>query len=65
VENLFIEYHGSFSENHQLTDILQIVLNKGFHFYIREAAPVFKHPFQQGLGKPLFDIHQIFCFRIK
>jgi FkbM family methyltransferase len=66
VQNLFIEYHGSFSENHQLTDLLQTLSDKGFHFYFREAAPVFKHPFLQPLIKPLFDIQlNIFCFRIK
>jgi FkbM family methyltransferase len=65
VHTLFIEYHGSFSENHQFIDLLQTITDKGFHFYFREATPVFKHPFLQPLVKPLFDIQlNIFCFRL-
>ena len=67
VDNLFIEYHGSFLENDQLADLLQTLLNRGFHFYIKEAAAVYKTPLlQTQLIKPLFDIQlNIFCFRIK
>jgi FkbM family methyltransferase len=65
VNNLFIEYHGSFDENHQFIDMLNMISNKGFHFYLREATPVFKQPFLQPLIKPLFDIQlNIFCFRL-
>ena len=67
VENLFIEYHGNFSENVQLNHMLEILLDSGFHFYFREAAAVYKHPLlQTQLVKPLFDIQMnIFCFRLK
>jgi FkbM family methyltransferase len=66
VDNMFVEYHGSFEENEQLLDILKMISNKGFRFYFREATPVFKHPFLQPLIKPLFDIQlNIFCFRLK
>ncbi len=66
VQNLFVEYHGSFSENHQFLEMMQMFSEKGFQFYFREAASVFKHPFMQPLISPLFDIQlNIFCFRKK
>lgn len=65
VDNMFIEYHGSFEENNQFLDMLKTISDKGFHFYFKEAAPVFKQPFLQPLIKPLFDIQlNIFCFRL-
>ena len=65
VDNMFVEYHGSFEENNQFIDMLKMISNKGFHFYFREATPVFKQPFLQPLIKPLFDIQlNIFCFRL-
>jgi len=66
VENMFVEYHGSFEENNQFLDMLKTISDKGFHFYFREATPVFKQPFIQPLIKPLFDVQlNIFCFRLK
>lgn len=65
VDNMFVEYHGSFKENNQFIDMLKMITDKGFHFYFREATPVFKQPFLQPLIKPLFDIQlNIFCFRL-
>jgi FkbM family methyltransferase len=66
VDNMFIEYHGSFEENNEFLAILKIISDNGFRFYFREATPVFKQPFLQPLIKPLFDIQlNIFCFRKK
>ncbi len=66
VDNMFVEYHGGFEENSQFTDMLKTISDSGFHFYFREAMPVFKQPFLQPLIKPLFDIQlNIFCFRKK
>jgi FkbM family methyltransferase len=66
VDNMFVEYHGSFEENSQLIDLLQMISENGFSFYLREATPVFKKPFLRPLIKPLFDVQlNIFCFRIK
>ena len=65
VDNMFVEYHGSFEENNQFIDMLKMISDKGFHFYFREATSVFKQPFLQPLIKPLFDIQlNIFCFRL-
>jgi FkbM family methyltransferase len=65
VDNMFVEYHGSFEENSQFIDMLKTISDKGFHFYFREALPVFKQPFLHPLIKPPFDMQlNIFCFRL-
>jgi FkbM family methyltransferase len=65
VDNMFVEYHGSFEENDQLVNMLKIISDKGFHFYFREAISVYKHPFLQPVKRPLFDVQlNIFCFRL-
>ena len=40
VNKMFIEYHGTFEQNVELLEILELVSNAGFKFYIKEAAPV-------------------------
>src|SRR6185437_891473 len=45
VEKMFIEYHGTFNQNKELLEIFEIILKKGFKFYIKEAASVFDQPF--------------------
>jgi len=69
VENLFLEYHGTFEQNNELVDIFNILSNSRFQFYIKEATPVYKSPFfdafQQSEKKD-WDIQlNIFCFRNK
>ena len=69
VQNLFLEYHGTFSQNNELVDIFNILSNSGFQFYIKEATPVYKSPFfdsfQQSEKKD-WDVQlNIFCFRSK
>jgi FkbM family methyltransferase len=66
VNNLFIEYHGVFGQNTQLNEILSIVVNHGFNYYIKEAASVYKTPFLHN-PRPSnpYDIQlNIFCFRL-
>ena len=64
VENLFIEYHGSFKQNNELSDILQIVLKAGLSYYIREATAVYKQPFKRINTNESYDIQvNIFCFK--
>lgn len=66
VSNMFFEYHGQFSQNHELVEIFQIIERAGFHFYIKEAAPVYNRPFVDvhSASKPSYDIQlNIFCFR--
>jgi len=65
VNNMFIEYHGKFSQNHELVEILSIINKSGFQFYIKEATSVYDHPFIIPKTSNLsFDVQlNIFCTR--
>lgn len=64
VENMFLEYHGDFSQNNELCEIFDIIKNAGFKFYIKEAADVYPTPFYRKGEKPAYDVQlNIFCFR--
>ena len=64
VQNLFIEYHGTFKQNNELNEILQIVTKNGYCYYVKEATPVYKHPFMRADTNDSYDIQlNIFCFR--
>lgn len=66
VRNLFLEYHGNFSQNNELVELLTIVHETGFKFYIKEAANVYSNPFITKNKKKdiVYDIQlNIFCFR--
>ena len=64
VENLFIEYHSRFSEEHKLIEILDILNKSNFKFYIKEAANIYSEPFIKKLTENNFDIQlNIFAFR--
>lgn len=65
VNNLFIEYHGSYRQNKELLEILQLVEKNGFHFYIKEAGIIYERPFVKEKNKAWqFDVQlNIFCFR--
>ncbi|MGC4103701.1 FkbM family methyltransferase [Ferruginibacter sp.] len=65
VKNLFIEYHGSFAQNNELTSIFNWIQQQGFSYYIKEAAPIYPTPFQRN-DRVGFDYDvqlNIFCFR--
>jgi FkbM family methyltransferase len=66
VQNLFFEYHGNFSQNYQLNEILVLLVNHGFNYYIREATSVYGTPFYRAKNTGmLYNIQlNIFCFRI-
>ncbi len=64
VQNLFLEYHGNFKNNHQLVELLKLVTEDGFCFYIREAHPSYKTPFYRTETDVHYDLQlNIFCFR--
>jgi len=64
VEKMFIEYHGTFNQNKELLEIFEIILKKGFKFYIKEAASVFDQPFYSKNYSGEYDLQlNIFCFR--
>jgi len=65
VENLFIEYHGLYSQHEELSHIFSMLSKKGFHYYIKEAAVIYETPFikQKNPAIP-YDVQlNIFCFR--
>lgn len=66
VKNLFVEYHGHFTKNDELTKLFAIFSEYGFSYYIKEAAPVYDTPFLRIQNPEIdFDIQlNIFCFRI-
>ncbi len=64
VTNMFIEYHGSFSQNQELLEIFRIIVKSGFKFYIKEAAANYEQPFLPARRKLDYDVQlNIFCFR--
>jgi FkbM family methyltransferase len=66
VSNLFVEYHGKFEQNKELNEMLSLLANAGFKFYLKEAAEVYKSPFmskKEPMSKT-YDLQlNIFCFR--
>jgi len=63
VENLFLEYHGTFAQNGELREIFDIIHDNGFHFYIKEAITKHPHPFERKQSID-YDVQlNIFCFR--
>jgi FkbM family methyltransferase len=64
VKSMFVEYHGSFGQNSELLEILQLIIDAGFQFYIREASPNYRHPFLRTESGIDYDVQlNIFCFR--
>ena len=47
VKRIFVEYHGQFNEQEKLVNILNILKNAGFHYYLREAASLYPTPFDR------------------
>lgn len=65
VKNMFLEYHGTFEQNNELSKMINIVSNAGFNFYIKEAASIYDTPFDRVKNpNTCYDIQlNIFCFR--
>jgi FkbM family methyltransferase len=66
INRLFLEYHGTYAQNHELLEILQIIEKSGFSFYIKEAASIYDKPFvSEKNGDWNYDVQlNIFCHRI-
>ncbi len=65
VNHLFLEYHGTFEQNTELTQIFELLVEKGFKYYIKEATSVYNWPLypskKQGM---LYDVQlNIFCIK--
>ncbi len=65
VKKMFVEYHGSYGQNGELLDALNILRKTGFNIYIKEATPVYKTPFLAKKSYPsVWDLQlNIFCTR--
>lgn len=65
VNNLFVEYHGSFAQNGELSSLFNLFTEKGFHYYIKEATSVYEMPFTKNKNPEIpYDVQlNIFCFR--
>jgi FkbM family methyltransferase len=66
VNNLFLEYHGEFRQNPELTELFSILTDKGFSYYIKEATSLYDSPFLKiKNGNSMYDVQlNIFCFRV-
>lgn len=63
VEHLFIEYHDHATQKQLLHEILDILLQAGFRYHIKEANPIF-HPYLKEERGNLYDLQlNILCFR--
>ena len=67
VNNMFLEYHGSFSQNSELNQIFRLLTEKGFSYYVKEATSIYDHPFDRMKKENInYDVQlNIFCFRLK
>lgn len=66
VSKMFIEYHGTFEQNSELLEILNLVSKAGFKFYIKEAASIFDQPFLPKSAPTDYDVQlNIFCIKNK
>jgi FkbM family methyltransferase len=64
VKNLFVEYHGIYTENYKLNEILEILVHNNFKYYIKEGSPVYAKPFWDRVKTGDYDIIlNIFAFR--
>lgn len=64
VENLFLEYHSIYNKEQRLGDILNLIKDSGFRYYIKLASDVVKFPFNDHPTSE-FDLQlNIFCFRM-
>jgi FkbM family methyltransferase len=66
IQNLFIEYHGNFDQEHELIEILQLLTRNSYKYYIREATECYPTPFFREFKQTEYDVQlNIFCFKIK
>ena len=64
VQNMFIEFHGQFNKTNELTEILTILEDNKFKYYIKEADVVYPTPFKRDSEKRNYDLQlNIFAFR--
>ncbi|MBB5331974.1 FkbM family methyltransferase [Chryseobacterium koreense] len=63
VKNLFLEYHGIIGEEQNLGEILNLLKNAGFQYYIRLAGETIEFPFRRENPKNFNQQLNIFAYR--
>ncbi len=66
VAYMFVEYHGFINKEQRLAELLNIISDAGFRYYIKESFENLVHPFVEKIPKKTnYDILlNIFCYRI-
>ncbi len=65
VNHLFLEYHGTFEQNAELSHLFELLVEKGFTYYIKEATSIYDRPLYpiKKPGMP-YDVQlNIFCIK--
>ena len=65
VENLFLEYHGIIGMEQNLGEILNLLKEKGFSYYIRLAGETIRNPYCNEKPTSFNQQLNIFCYRNK
>jgi FkbM family methyltransferase len=65
VNHLFLEYHGTFEQNAELSQLFDMIVEKGFKYYIKEATSVYDWPLYPSKNRGmLYDVQlNIFCMK--
>ncbi|AZI21927.1 FkbM family methyltransferase [Chryseobacterium taklimakanense] len=64
VKSMFLEYHSLKNDEQKLGEILNVIKNAGFRYYIKPAADLLRHPFMNEVPRNSFDLQlNIFCYR--
>ena len=62
--NIFFEYHNNIHKKQTLHELLELIQNQGFHYYIKESGTRQKPFVDRGLICESFDMAiNIFCYR--
>lgn len=65
VNKLFLEYHGIIGEKQNLGNILSLITDNGFEYYIRLAGETISHPFCDEKPSSFNQQLNILCYRNK
>ena len=64
IKNLFVEYHGNYSEMFKLNKIVDILLQNNFKYCIKEGVSIYSRPFWDQQKNGEYDmLLNIFAFR--
>jgi FkbM family methyltransferase len=65
VHHLFLEYHGTFEQNAELSQLFDMLVEKGFTYYIKEATSIYDKPLYPFKNAGIsYDVQlNIFCIK--